>query len=155
MDITGRQKGSSQSTLDLLRRLLITAQAETKLRENPDLNHEYLPIAGLPEFTQPAQKLLLGEDSAAIKEKRVRTLFEWLLSSVSDGLSGNDDTDNLRYWRCPSGRSLPRQILQTLLQQVRLHLQSDMGEPQPNLLKRSRTHQDLPLLLRQDQGSRL
>jgi aspartate aminotransferase len=46
-------------------------QAEEVLRNDPNLNHEYLPIAGLPEFTSASQKLLLGADSPAIKEKRV------------------------------------------------------------------------------------
>ncbi|MCJ1314794.1 Aspartate aminotransferase, cytoplasmic [Xylographa vitiligo] len=44
--------------------------AEERLREDPNLNHEYLPIAGLPEFTSASQKLILGADSPAIKEKR-------------------------------------------------------------------------------------
>ena len=38
---------------------------------NPEMNHEYLPIAGLADFTSGAQKLILGPDSAAIKESRV------------------------------------------------------------------------------------
>jgi aspartate aminotransferase, cytoplasmic len=36
-----------------------------------EINNEYLPIAGLAEFTQGAQKLILGPDSAAIKDGRV------------------------------------------------------------------------------------
>lgn len=35
------------------------------------LDHEYLPITGLPEFTSAAARLILGADSAAIGEKRV------------------------------------------------------------------------------------
>lgn len=46
-------------------------QADERLRQDPNLNHEYLPIAGLAEFTNAAQKLILGADSPAIKEKRV------------------------------------------------------------------------------------
>lgn len=42
------------------------------LREDPKLNHEYLPIAGLKDFTTAAQKLILGENSPAIRENRVR-----------------------------------------------------------------------------------
>lgn len=34
------------------------------------LDHEYLPILGLPEYTAAAAKLILGADSAAIKEAR-------------------------------------------------------------------------------------
>lgn len=48
------------------------AQADEILRNDPNLNHEYLPISGLAEFTSAAQKLLLGADSPAIAEKRVR-----------------------------------------------------------------------------------
>ncbi|KAH8644773.1 Aspartate aminotransferase,cytoplasmic [Alternaria alternata] len=46
------------------------AQADDRLRDDPNLNHEYLPIAGLAEFTTASQKLVLGGDSPAIKEKR-------------------------------------------------------------------------------------
>jgi aspartate/tyrosine/aromatic aminotransferase len=47
-------------------------QADEILHNDPDLNHEYLPIAGLADFTSASQKLVLGGDSPAIKEKRVR-----------------------------------------------------------------------------------
>ena len=57
-------KGSSELTSDSI-------QAEEVLRNDPDLNHEYLPIAGLVDFTTASQKLVLGGDSPAIKEKRV------------------------------------------------------------------------------------
>lgn len=50
---------------------LCNIQADDKLRKDPNLNHEYLPIAGLVEFTSAAQKLILGADSPAIKEQRV------------------------------------------------------------------------------------
>ncbi|KAF1940420.1 aspartate aminotransferase [Clathrospora elynae] len=54
--------------------LPVVKLAEDRLRNDPDLNHEYLPIAGLPEFTAASQKLVLGGDSPAIKEKRVTSL---------------------------------------------------------------------------------
>lgn len=47
------------------------AQADEILRNDPNLNHEYLPISGLAEFTSAAQTLMLGADSPAIVEKRV------------------------------------------------------------------------------------
>ena len=47
------------------------AQADEIFRSDPNLNHEYLPIAGLADFTSAAQKLILGPESAAIKEGRV------------------------------------------------------------------------------------
>lgn len=51
--------------------LYVRCQADDLLRNDPSLNHEYLPIAGLAEFTAAAQKLMLGAESPAIKEKRV------------------------------------------------------------------------------------
>lgn len=54
--------------------LPVVKKADEILRQDPNLNHEYLPIAGLPEFTSAAQKLIIGEKSPAIKEKRVVTL---------------------------------------------------------------------------------
>ena len=53
--------------------LPVVKQADAILRNDPNLNHEYLPIAGLADFTAAAQKLILGADSPAITEKRVRT----------------------------------------------------------------------------------
>jgi aspartate aminotransferase len=38
------------------------------------LNHEYLPIAGLAEFTSAAAKLMLGADSPALTEKRTHSI---------------------------------------------------------------------------------
>ena len=51
--------------------LPVVKQADELLRKDPTLNHEYLPIAGLADFTNAAQKLILGADSPAIGEKRV------------------------------------------------------------------------------------
>ena len=39
--------------------------------EDSSLNHEYLPILGLPEFRSASSKVALGDDSPAIKENRV------------------------------------------------------------------------------------
>ncbi|KAF2433630.1 aspartate aminotransferase [Tothia fuscella] len=54
--------------------LPVVKKADNILRDDPDLNHEYLPIAGLPEFTKASQKLILGADSPAIAENRVISL---------------------------------------------------------------------------------
>ncbi|EEH03927.1 aspartate aminotransferase [Histoplasma capsulatum G186AR] len=54
--------------------LPVVKKADELLRSDPNLNHEYLPIAGLPEFTSAAQRLILGADSPAIKENRVISL---------------------------------------------------------------------------------
>ncbi|KAI4088644.1 MAG: hypothetical protein L6R37_008167 [Teloschistes peruensis] len=51
--------------------LPVVKKAEANLQKDPNLNHEYLPIAGLADFTSAAQKLILGGDSSAIKDKRV------------------------------------------------------------------------------------
>ncbi|KAL0257056.1 Aspartate aminotransferase, cytoplasmic [Diplodia seriata] len=54
--------------------LPVVKKADEILRNDPELNHEYLPIAGLPQFTSASQKLILGADSPAIAEKRVTSL---------------------------------------------------------------------------------
>lgn len=36
-----------------------------------DIDHEYLPITGLLEFTESSSKLILGQDSLAIVQSRV------------------------------------------------------------------------------------
>jgi len=38
------------------------------------LDHEYLPITGLPEYNSAAAKLILGADSPALKENRVASV---------------------------------------------------------------------------------
>jgi aspartate aminotransferase len=44
------------------------------LKNDPELNHEYLPIAGLPDFTSAAAKVMLGANSPALAEQRVASL---------------------------------------------------------------------------------
>ncbi|KAL5119433.1 Aspartate aminotransferase, cytoplasmic [Pleosporales sp. CAS-2024a] len=51
-----------------------SASADEMLRNDPELNHEYLPIAGLAAFTTASQKLVFGADSPAIREQRVTSL---------------------------------------------------------------------------------
>lgn len=55
--------------------MLRSEQADDILKNDPELNHEYLPIAGLPQYTSAAQKLILGADSPAIKDNRVLLSF--------------------------------------------------------------------------------
>lgn len=45
--------------------------AEKLLQNDPNYNHEYLGIAGLPEFTSAAARIIFGDDSPALKESRV------------------------------------------------------------------------------------
>lgn len=49
----------------------MNAQATERLLNDPTLDHEYLPITGLPEFTSAAAKLIFSSDSSALKEGRV------------------------------------------------------------------------------------
>ncbi|XP_049576608.1 aspartate aminotransferase, cytoplasmic [Syngnathus scovelli] len=51
--------------------LPVVKKVERLIVDDATLNHEYLPILGLPEFRSAASKVALGEDSAAIKEGRV------------------------------------------------------------------------------------
>ncbi|KOS18250.1 Aspartate aminotransferase [Escovopsis weberi] len=50
--------------------LPVVKKADEILRNNPELNHEYAPIAGVAEFTSKAAELMLGADSPAIRGKR-------------------------------------------------------------------------------------
>ncbi|EAU88611.2 aspartate aminotransferase [Coprinopsis cinerea okayama7 len=50
--------------------LPVVKKATERLLKDDTLDHEYLPITGLPEFTAAAAKLILGPDSPAIKENR-------------------------------------------------------------------------------------
>ncbi|XP_036384244.1 aspartate aminotransferase, cytoplasmic [Megalops cyprinoides] len=51
--------------------LPVVKKVERMIVEDNSLNHEYLPILGLPEFRSSASKIALGEDSPAIRENRV------------------------------------------------------------------------------------
>ncbi|KAK3361200.1 pyridoxal phosphate-dependent transferase [Lasiosphaeria ovina] len=54
--------------------LPVVKKADEILRNDPDLNHEYLPIAGLASFTRKAAELLLGTSAPTISEKRVASV---------------------------------------------------------------------------------
>lgn len=43
------------------------------LDADPGIDHEYLPIQGLPEFRTASAKLLLGKDSKALAEGRANS----------------------------------------------------------------------------------
>uniref|UniRef100_A0A8C4DXH3 Aspartate aminotransferase n=2 Tax=Dicentrarchus labrax TaxID=13489 RepID=A0A8C4DXH3_DICLA len=51
--------------------LPVVKKVERLIVEDDSLNHEYLPILGLPEFRSASSKVALGDDSPAIKENRV------------------------------------------------------------------------------------
>nr|CAG8489268.1 11410_t:CDS:2 [Entrophospora candida] len=50
--------------------LPVVKKAEQIIINNSTLNHEYLPITGLKPFKEAAVRLILGENSPAIKENR-------------------------------------------------------------------------------------
>ncbi|KAI2640855.1 pyridoxal phosphate-dependent transferase [Hypomontagnella submonticulosa] len=55
--------------------LPVVKKADEILRNDPELNHEYAPIAGIASFTSKAAELILGGvESPAIKEKRVTSM---------------------------------------------------------------------------------
>uniref|UniRef100_A0A672QPU4 Aspartate aminotransferase n=1 Tax=Sinocyclocheilus grahami TaxID=75366 RepID=A0A672QPU4_SINGR len=51
--------------------LPVVRKVEKMIADDHSLNHEYLPILGLPEFRSSASQIALGEDSPAIKDNRV------------------------------------------------------------------------------------
>ncbi|MBN3295858.1 aspartate aminotransferase, cytoplasmic [Amia ocellicauda] len=51
--------------------LPVVRKVEQIIAADHSLNHEYLPILGLPEFRSSSSKIALGEDNPAIQENRV------------------------------------------------------------------------------------
>ncbi|KAJ6669210.1 hypothetical protein lerEdw1_008019 [Lerista edwardsae] len=51
--------------------LPVVRKVEQLIAKDTSLNHEYLPILGLPEFRAHSSRIALGDDSPAIKENRV------------------------------------------------------------------------------------
>ncbi|KAI1177007.1 pyridoxal phosphate-dependent transferase [Nemania sp. FL0916] len=54
--------------------LPVVKKADEILRNDPDLDHEYAPISGIASLTGKAAELILGDDSPAIKDKRVTSV---------------------------------------------------------------------------------
>ncbi|EAQ88422.1 aspartate aminotransferase, cytoplasmic [Chaetomium globosum CBS 148.51] len=54
--------------------LPVVKKADEILRNDPEANHEYLPIAGLAALTSKAAELLLGKSAPAIAEKRAASV---------------------------------------------------------------------------------
>lgn len=50
-------------------------KTEIALANDDTLNHEYLPVLGLETFSAAATAMVLGEDSAAVKDGRVSILY--------------------------------------------------------------------------------
>jgi len=51
--------------------LPVVRKVEASMASDMSLNKEYLPVAGLPSYTEGSLRLLLGDDSSAIQEQRV------------------------------------------------------------------------------------
>ncbi|KAJ9148939.1 Aspartate aminotransferase [Pleurostoma richardsiae] len=54
--------------------LPVVKKADEIIRNDPNLNHEYLPITGLAAFTSKAAELILGASSPALTEKRAASI---------------------------------------------------------------------------------
>ncbi|KAI1352422.1 PLP-dependent transferase [Xylaria sp. FL0043] len=54
--------------------LPVVKKADDILHNDPNLDHEYAPIAGIASFTSKAAELIIGTDSPAIQEKRVTSV---------------------------------------------------------------------------------
>ncbi|KZT68194.1 PLP-dependent transferase [Daedalea quercina L-15889] len=54
--------------------LPVVKKATDIVLNDPALDHEYLPITGLPDFTSAAARLVLGPDSPALLEGRVSSV---------------------------------------------------------------------------------
>ena len=53
--------------------LPVVRTVEQQIANDLTLNHEYLPVLGLPEFTSSAVKLVLGQNSSAIVNNLVKS----------------------------------------------------------------------------------
>ena len=57
--------------------LPVVRTVEAQMAADMTLNHEYLPVAGSPEYRQAAARLLLGDDSPAITQNKVLHLLAY------------------------------------------------------------------------------
>jgi len=55
--------------------LPVVRTVEAQMASDGSLNHEYLPVAGLADYSSQAIQLLLGENSPSLTENRVHFLF--------------------------------------------------------------------------------
>lgn len=73
--------------------LPVVRKVEQKIANDSSINHEYLPILGLAEFRTCASRLVLGDDSPALQEKRVslgwECIFSWETMKVRRGWNFN------------------------------------------------------------------
>lgn len=55
--------------------LPVVRKSEQEFANDVTLNKEYLPVLGIPDFTRGASTMLLGEDSPAVQDKRVKMMY--------------------------------------------------------------------------------
>jgi hypothetical protein len=106
-------------------------QATELLLHDPTLDHEYLPITGLPEFTGSAAKLILGADSPALKEgkvvRRVGIVFCYTQRSIDNIMPRGQCADYLGNWSESFGRIILVKIFQLQRRQADLSKRPDLG----------------------------
>lgn len=66
--------GRLANEADLMTIPIANAQAQSALIADESVDHEYLSITGLAEFTSSSSKLILGKDSPALAENRVSSV---------------------------------------------------------------------------------
>eukprot|EP00041_Stephanoeca_diplocostata_P023330 m.571351 g.571351 ORF g.571351 m.571351 type:complete len:128 (+) comp22266_c0_seq14:586-969(+) len=75
-----RDNDGNPYVLDVVKQA--SAMIQQKM-ESGDMNHEYLPIGGLPQFCKITAEFALGEDSPAVLENRAgRYAIEFVLESA-------------------------------------------------------------------------
>lgn len=124
--------------------LPVVKKVERLIVEDGSLNHEYLPILGLPEFRAAAAMVALGDDSPAIKDGRVKRLrrsrrFAFLLKlDVCEQSSSRSPTRSRsggrgpvfgRDWSVEDGGGVPAPLVQWCQQHgdPRLCVGADLG----------------------------
>jgi len=83
--------------------LPVVKKAKALLQEQPDIDHEYLSIVGLPDFTKPSAKLIFGADSSAIKEDRVASV-QTISGTGANHLGGLFLEKYYKPWNSKSGK---------------------------------------------------
>lgn len=62
--------------------LPVVRKAEQAISKDDSLNHEYLGQLGLDKFSQLATQMLLGEDSAVLKDSKVWAALDMVVNKV-------------------------------------------------------------------------
>lgn len=94
--------------------------------DDATLDHEYLPIDGLLTFTEASARLILGDDSPAISENRVRSTLYTFCSAIVVCECAGDFGDGCPAAVCPVPAALQAR-------HRRRHLESHLGPPPDHL----------------------